>query len=72
MSEREKREDMRKFWNYMNDCLRRFERWIKVVLDGDMNLTVERNKISGVVRKSYIEDVNGKGEDVVLKEGCSC
>lgn len=29
------REEVRKFWNDMDECLRRFESWIRVVLNRD-------------------------------------
>ena len=43
------REEMRKFWNDVDECLGRFERGSRIVLMGDMNGRVGRNEIAGVV-----------------------
>ena len=45
------REEMRKFCNDVNDCLRSLERGSKIVLMGDMNGRVGSTEIAGVVGK---------------------
>lgn len=45
------REEIIKFWNYINDCLRKFEGGRKVLLMGDMNTKVENSEMAQVVGK---------------------
>ncbi len=45
------KEEMRKFWNDVNECLRSFERGSRIVLMGDMNGRVGSNEVAGVVGK---------------------
>ncbi len=45
------REEMRKFWDDVNECLNSFERGSRIVLMGDMNGKVGRNEVTGVVGK---------------------
>ena len=59
------REEMRKFWYNLNECLRRFERGRKIVLMGDMNGRVGSSEVAGVVGKWGVEGVNENGEHLV-------
>ena len=45
------KEEMRKFWNDVNECLRSFKRGSRVVVMEDMNGRVGSNEIAGVVGK---------------------
>ncbi len=42
---------MRKFWDDVNECLRSFERGIRIELMVDMNGRVVSNEVAGVVGK---------------------
>ncbi len=59
------KEEMRKFWNDVNECLRSFERGNRIVLMGDMNGRVGRNEIAGVVGKWGLDGINEIGKHVV-------
>ena len=50
------REEMRKFWNDVNECLMSFESESRIVLIGDINGRVGSNEIAGVVRKWGINE----------------
>ncbi len=68
------REEMRKFWNDVNECLRSFERGSRMVLMDDMNERVGRNEIAGVVRKWDVDGINENGKhlvDVCAERGLS-
>ena len=52
------KKDMRKFWNYVNEC----ERGSEIVLIRDMNGRVGNKEIAGVVRKWGMDEVNEKDE----------
>ncbi len=45
------REEMRKFWDDVNECLKRFERGSRIVLMGDMNGKVGDSEAARVVGK---------------------
>lgn len=45
------------FWNYVNECLKKFVRG-RVVLLGNMNEGVENNERAGVAGKWSIDGVN--------------
>ena len=59
------REEMRKFWNDVNECLRSFERGSRIVLMGDMNGRVGSNEIAGVVGKWGVDGVNENREHLI-------
>ncbi len=59
------REEMRKFWNDVNECLRSFERGSRIVQMDDTNGRVGRNEIDGVVRKWGVDGINENGEHLV-------
>ncbi len=57
---------MRKFWNDVNECLRRFEKGSRIVLIGDMYGRVGRNEIARVVGKWGADGINENGEHLVV------
>ena len=59
------REEMRKFWNDVNECLRSFNRGTRIVLIGDMNGRVGSNEIAEVVGKWGVDGINENGEHLV-------
>ena len=44
------KEEIGKFWNDMNKCFRSFERGSRMVLIGDINVSVGSNDTAGLVR----------------------
>ena len=59
------REEMRKFWNDVNECLRSFDTGSRIVLLGDMNGRVGSSEIAGLVGKWGVDGVNENGEHLV-------
>ncbi len=59
------REEMRKFWNDVNECLRKIVGGKRVVLIRDMNGRVGNSEVAGVVRKWGVDRVNENGEHLV-------
>ena len=47
------REEMWRFWKYMNECLRSFRR-SRIMLIGDMNRRVCSNEVAGVVGRGAV------------------
>lgn len=56
---------MRKFWNYVNDWLKKVEKRRKVVLMGGMKGSVGSIELAGVVGKSGIDGVSKNGEHLI-------
>ena len=48
---RKRREEMKKFWNYVNECLMEIETVSRIVLIEDMNGRVGSSEVAGVVGK---------------------
>ncbi len=59
------REEMRKFWNDVNEYWRCFKRGSRIVLIGDTNGRVGCNEIAGVVGKWGVDGINGNGKHLV-------
>ncbi len=55
------REEMRKFWNDVNEGLRSFDRGSRIELMVDMNGRVGRKEIAGVVGKWGVDGINENG-----------
>ena len=59
------RAEMEKFWNDLNECLKKIGKGRRVVLLGDMNGRVGNNEIGSVVGKWGVDGVNENGEYLV-------
>lgn len=59
------REEMRRFWNDVNDCIKKLESGRRVVLIRDMNGRVGVVEVAGVVGKWGADGVSENGEHLV-------
>ena len=51
MREAEKGEEMKKFWNYVNEYMMKIGKGIRIVLIADMNGRIGRNKVTSMMGK---------------------
>ena len=59
------REEMKKFWNDVNECLVEIGRGSRILSNGDMNGRVGNSKVAGLVRKCGIDMMNENDEYLV-------
>ncbi len=59
------REEIREFWDEVNDCLEMFEEGRRIVVFGDMNGRVRNTELAGVLGKWGVEGVNENGLHLV-------